>query len=207
MIPHVLEIRQSEKGNKPFSDLLGQAEMAKLHLRDPRCIFDDTLSFYPAAGAAHEQEKCIAARTHDVLGIATAAIEMNAVATRNTRCRGPAFHFILSWPAHEHPESNAIFDAAEHAIKSLGMSDHQFVIVIQSHTDNIHCRVVVNRIHPVTYKSHNVAWSKKTLHFAARESEIKHGWSHDNGTYIVEQDSNDQKRIVPNKNRVDEHMP
>lgn len=143
-------------------------------------------------------EKCIALRTHGVSSIETASAEMNAVARKNTRCADPVYHFILSWPEHEKPAPEAIFDAAEHAIKSLGFAEHQYVIAIHTNTDNIHAHVAMNRVHPTTYKSRHIEWAKRTLHFAARESEIKHGWTHDNGIYIVEVDGQGKKHIVLN---------
>lgn len=144
-------------------------------------------------------EKCIAIRTHGVSSIDTASAEMNAVSRKNTRCLDPVYHFILSWPEHEKPAPEAIFDAAEHAIKSLGFEQHQYVIAIHANTDNIHCHVAMNRVHPTTFKSRHIEWAKRTLHFAARESEIKHGWTHDNGIYVVEVDGRGKKSIVLNK--------
>lgn len=144
-------------------------------------------------------EKCIAIRTHGVSSIDTASAEMNAVSRKNTRCLDPVYHFILSWPEHEKPAPEAIFNAAEHAIKSLGFEEHQYVIAVHANTDNIHCHVAMNRVHPTTFKSRHIEWAKRTLHFAARESEIKHGWTHDNGIYVVEVDGHGKKSIVLNK--------
>ena len=145
-----------------------------------------------------QSEKVIAIRTHKIATLATAAKEMNAVSARNTRSADPAYHFILSWPDHEYPSEESIFDAAQHAIKAIGLAEHQYVLAIHIDTDNIHCHVAVNRIHPETFKSRNIEWAKKTLHLAARQSEIKHNWTHDNGIYIVEKQENGDKRIILN---------
>lgn len=198
MIPHVLENREhTSEDSKPFSNLVSQTNIEKLHLLNS--LFDRTQNYAIAdLDKSSTEEKCIAIRTHNVIGIDTAATEMNAISSKNYRCEDPVFHFVLSWPEHEHPDPDAIFDAAEHAIKALGLSEHQYFIVIQGHTQNIHCLVTVNRIHPETYKSQHIEWSKKTLHLAARESEIKHGWSHDTGIYVVENDINGLKHIVLN---------
>ncbi|ART61445.1 hypothetical protein CBP36_20985 (plasmid) [Acidovorax carolinensis] len=166
--------------------------------------FSDILSYATAPVDTKIQgEKCIAVRTHGVSSIETASSEMNAVSRKNTRCHDPVYHFILSWPEHEKPSSEAIFDAAEHAIKSLGFEEHQYVIAIHANTDNIHCHVAMNRVHPTTYKSRHIEWAKRTLHFAARESEIKHGWTHDNGIYVVQVDGHGKKSIVLNTKHVD----
>jgi hypothetical protein len=148
-------------------------------------------------------EKCVGIRTHGVDCIETASAEMNAVSRKNPRVLDPVYHFILSWPEHEKPAHAAIFDAAVHAIGALGFEAHQYVIAIHANTDNVHAHVAVNRVHPVTFKSHHIEWAKRTLHFAARESEIKHGWSHDNGIYVVEVDGHGKKQIVLNTKHID----
>ena len=145
-----------------------------------------------------KSEKVIAIRTHKIRELASASKEMNAVSARNTRSGDPAYHFVLSWPDHEYPSKESIFDAAQHAIKAIGLAEHQYVLAIHIDTDNIHCHVAVNRIHPKTFKSRNIEWAKKTLHLAARQSEIKHNWTHDNGIYIVEEQENGDKRIILN---------
>ncbi|WP_304350864.1 relaxase/mobilization nuclease domain-containing protein [Comamonas testosteroni] len=166
--------------------------------------FSDILDYATAGNATSvEGEKCIGIRTHGVIGIDTASAEMNAVARMNTRCADPVYHFILSWPEHEKPSNESIFDAAEHAIKSLGFEEHQYVIAVHANTDNIHCHVAMNRVHPITHKSRHIEWAKRTLHFAARESEIKHGWTHDNGIYVVQVNGQGEKQIVLNTKHKD----
>lgn len=161
--------------------------------------FSDMLNYATApVDTKIHGEKCIAVRTHGVSSIETASVEMNAVSRKNTRCHDPVYHFILSWPEHEKPAPEAIFDAAEHAIMALGFEEHQYVIAVHANTDNIHCHVAMNRVHPTTFKSRHIEWAKRTLHFAARESEIKHGWTHDNGIYVVQVDGHGKKQIVLN---------
>lgn len=202
MIPHIPNQRQSKTNvTKPFNELVSYIEENKgQEKQHPLSTdFENILNYATAPqDKATNEEKCIAIRTHGIADLSTAATEMNAVSARNTRCKDPAFHLILSWPEHEHPEHSAIFDAAEHAIKSLGLADHQYILAVHANTDNTHCHIAVNRIHPTTYRSHNIEWAKKTLHLAARESELKHNWTHDNGIYIVEVDAHNKKRITIN---------
>ena len=203
MIVKIPEQRKNKNNSStPFSDLVEYIEENKA-LEKPELLqneFGHVLDYATAVqDKATNIDKCIAIRTHGVYDISTATMEMNAIATQNPRCKDPAYHFILSWPDHEIPPTASIFDAAEHAIRSLGMAEHQYVIAVHANTDNIHCHVAINRVHPKTYRSHHIEWAFKTLHLAARESEIKHGWTHDNGIYIVETDAKGAKRIVINK--------
>lgn len=203
MIPHIPAQRKFKaNAAKPFNDLVAYIEAGQDQSLAPRrqlgsdfanVIDYATMPTDEKSGA----EKCIAIRTHGVTGIATASLEMNTVAQKNTRCKDPVYHIILSWPEHEQPAAELIFDAAEHALQALGLAAHQYVLAVHGNTDNMHCHISVNRIHPRTFKSHNIAWAHKNLHRAARESEIKHGWSHDAGIYVVEVDSHGKKQVVP----------
>ena len=206
MLPIIPDQRKSTVvKSKQFNDLVAYCQNSqqteKLFAVSQTQKFVDILNYTTQQQDKRSNvEKCIAVRTHGVLDISTATMEMNAVAAKNTRCKAPAFHFILTWPELEYPSPDAIFDAAENAIKALKLAEHQYVLAVHIDTDNIHCHVAVNRIHPKTFKSRNIEWAKKTLHLAARQSELKHGWTHDNGIYIVETSANGQKSIVLNAN-------
>jgi hypothetical protein len=198
MIPHIPHQRQNKSNtSKPFNDLIEYIEEDKGQekLKPQEIEFEKILNYASASHDKTGEEKCIAVRTHGVSSLENASAEMNAVSVKNTRCKDPAFHFILSWPEHEKPEPNLIFDAAEHAIEALGLAQHQYVIAIHGNTDNMHCHVAVNRVHPDTHKSRHIEWAQKTLHKAARESEIKHGWAHDRGIYIVNTLDSGEKKI------------
>lgn len=209
MIPHIPPQRQFVSNvAKPFNDLVSyiegdkeQAQGKELQTRPLQdSMFSDLLNYATSETDKNTKaEKCIAIRTHGVRSIETASREMNAVALHNTRCKDPAYHFILSWPEHEKPAPDAIFDAAEHALRALGLAEHQYVVAIHGNTDNMHCHVSVNRVHPKTYKSQHLEFPIKNLHQAARESEIKHAWTHDNGIYIVETNGHGKKTVVLNK--------
>ncbi len=202
MIPHIPKQRQFKtKAGKSFNDLVAYIEAdnqpGQERQQERSSLFDDILNYTTdTVDKNSDIEKCIAMQTSGINGLATASIEMNALAKKNTRCQDPAYHIILSWPEHEKPDFDAIFDAAQHALKALSLIEHQYVLAIHGNTDNIHCHICVNRVHPVTFKAQHLEWATRTLHRAARESEIKHGWSHDNGLYVVEIDAHGQKQVV-----------
>lgn len=128
--------------------------------------------------------------------LATAATEMNMVALQNTHCKDPVYHVILSWPEAERPTPEQIFDCARHSMKSLGMEGHQYVCAIHDDTDNLHCHLSVNRINPVSYRAASLYNDRLILDRCCREMELKHGWQHVNGPYMV----NSEGRIVRKKN-------
>lgn len=146
-------------------------------------------------------EKTIAVEVGNLSTLATAAKEMYAVANPNTRVDDPVYHYILSWPVHERPEIKDMLSAARDTIAALGMSEHQYIIAIHANTDNLHAHIEVNRVHPDTGKAHHIEWAFKTLHHAAREAEIKYGWSHDNGIYqVIELDG---KKIIVDRKQLE----
>jgi hypothetical protein len=209
MIPHIPDQRKTKAPGGAFGQLVKYiTQEGKTISRVPEQKpgvaalpkFADLLDYATAPESqGNGGEKCIAVRTHGVRSLATAALEMDAVAQKNRRVENPAYHIILSWPEHEHPVPEKIFDAAEHALKALGLHEHQYVLAVHGDTDNTHCHISVNRVHPITFKSNHIEWATKTLHLAARQSEIKHGWTHDNGIYVVQVDGHGKKSIILNK--------
>ena len=199
MIPHIpTKIQRKTVIGRPFNNIT--CDIPEDEILQKMQVLSDCFDFvqhyvYKITEATSEK-KCLIIWTNGVVHVETAAKVMNAVASRNTRCLDPLFKFNLSWLKSENPEPEEIFDAAEHAIKALGLAEHQYIIVAHIAANITHCHVTINRIHPDTFKSQKIHWSVKTLHLAARESEIKHGWPHDNGIYVVKTDKNNQKRIV-----------
>jgi hypothetical protein len=127
--------------------------------------------------------------------ITTASVEMNAVALQNTRCKDPVLHYFLSWPETDNPSTEHIFDSVRHSLSALGMSEHQYVAAIHTDTNNIHCHVAANRIHPETYKAADDSFTRIRLQQAARELELKYNWTPTNGFFAV----NEQGEIVRSK--------
>lgn len=131
-------------------------------------------------------EKTIGVEMGNISGcLSTAPAEMRAIAEKNPRAGNAVLHYILSWPENEKPTPEKIFEAARSSLKALGLQDHQYIIAIHDNTENRHAHIAANRVHPVTFKAQRIEWLHKTLHKAAREIEIEHGWSHDNGLFNV----------------------
>lgn len=123
----------------------------------------------------------------------SAAIEMEALATENTRCKDPAFHFILSWRALESPTTQQVDEAVKIALSELDLENCQALWALQADTENLHVHVAVNRIDPETGRAIQPAgnWTKKALERAARKVELAQGWEvEESGRYYVTPDGN-----------------
>src|ERR1017187_4776445 len=116
--------------------------------------------------------------SNNLAGIDTAATEMNAVESLNLRCDDAVCHFELAWPPGERPTRTQWMDAAEYTLNQLGYKDHQYVVVAHDDKKHFHIHIMLNKVHPETYKAHTPYRNWITLDAAVRTLEAKYGWSH-----------------------------
>lgn len=133
----------------------------------------------------------------------TAASEMNLVASQNRHCKDAVYHFILSWQGEEDPSPDAIFRSVRYSLKQLGMEEHQYVAAIHRDTDNVHCHVSANRVHPQTYAAQNMWNDADTLQKCCRVLEREFGFNVDNGSWHMDQygDLHRTRRDMPSAPR------
>lgn len=117
----------------------------------------------------------------------TAASEMNLTASQNRHCKDAVYHFILSWQGDEDPSPDAIFGSVRYSLKQLGMEDHQYVAAIHRDTDNVHCHVSANRVHPQTFAAQNMWNDADTLQKCCRVLERDFGFKVDNGSWRMDE--------------------
>src|ERR1017187_1602351 len=116
--------------------------------------------------------------SNNLAGIDTAAAEMKAVESLNLRCDDAVCHFELAWPPGERPSRTQWMDAAEYTLNQLGYKDHQYVVVAHDDKKHFHIHIMLNKVHPETYKAHTPYRNWITLDAAVRTLEAKYGWSH-----------------------------
>lgn len=116
----------------------------------------------------------------------TAASEMNMTAMQNRHCKDAVYHFILSWQQDEEPSPDSIFGSVRYSLDSLGMKDNQYVAAIHRDTDNIHCHVSVNRVHPETFRAQNMWNDADNLQKSCRILERHYGFKVDNGSWHLD---------------------
>ena len=121
--------------------------------------------------------------SENLLSAETAAAEMRGVANENTRVKNPVYHYQLCWQPGERPTQEQWVSAAKNSIQSLGFQEHQYILGAHSDTGHFHVHVMVNRVHPETYKAHYPQFSKRSLDKTLREIEADQGWKHSHGLY------------------------
>ena len=121
-------------------------------------------------------------------------VEMRDIMDGYHKNRDPRLlrHFIVSWPQNEIPTLKQVEEVGDYMLKSLGAEDLQAVFALHQNTDNYHLHIVVNRVNfdgrPVDLANR---WEVKAIQKAARELELKYGWSiQHNGLYDVDKDGN-----------------
>lgn len=126
------------------------------------------------------------------LSLETASAEMRAVAEENTRVKDPVYHVIVSWPEGDNPTDKQIFDSGLKAIKAAGFEGHQYVMAIHRDTANPHVHIMVNRVHPDTYRAIYPTNDYINLDKAMRRLEIEYGWQHAPGPHVVREKDGQQ---------------
>jgi len=139
-----------------------------------------------------EGRELLAWTSDNVLSLASAAVEMEAVAMMNPYLHGETeramMHFTIAWPVGERPNTDTILDVARGAARRLGFGpDHQMLVVIHndSPAGHYHAHIVVNRVNSKTYRLHNPHLSNVTLDRYLREPEIEPGLRHSAGLHAV----------------------
>jgi hypothetical protein len=130
----------------------------------------------------------------NLVGIDTAAAEMKGVESLNPRCNDAVFHYELAWPPGERPSRAEWVDSALYTLNQLGFKEHQYVLVAHEDKKHFHIHVMVNRVHPESYKAHTPYRDWITLDGAVRHLEAKYGWSHTPGPMRWDED---RKMSVP----------
>jgi len=121
--------------------------------------------------------------TENILSDDTAVKEMIIVAAMNYRASDPVYHYILSWSPEEKPSLKEVQASLQKTLRALGLSEHQACAIGHDDTAAYHVHVMVNRIHPETYKAHAPEWSHRELDKACRELEKQYGWREAHGLY------------------------
>jgi hypothetical protein len=116
------------------------------------------------------------------------------VAAINPRCNDAVFHYELAWPPGERPSRAEWVDCALYTLNQLGFKEHQYVLVAHDDKKHFHIHVMVNKVHPETYRAHTPTYSWLTLDGAVRHLEAKYGWSHTSGPMRWDED---RKMAVP----------
>jgi hypothetical protein len=117
----------------------------------------------------------------NLAGLDTVAVQMEGIAFLNPRCKDALCHYELAWPPGERPTQPQWTDCALHTLRELGYQDHQYMVVAHDDKKHFHIHIMVNKVHPETFKAHTPYRNWLTLDAAMRVLEAKYGWTHTAG--------------------------
>jgi len=101
----------------------------------------------------------------------------------------PVFAFSLAWHPEQQPTPEHMLTTAREAIRTLGLEEHEAVIVSHGDEPQKHVHVIVNRVHPISGKAGDVRNSKRKF------SDFALAYEEANGKIYCEQrQENFQKR-------------
>ncbi len=81
-----------------------------------------------------------------IIGMPTAAIEMDARAALSTRCQDPVFHAVISYHPDENPSDAEQCSDVTEMLANLNMGDCQHIAIRHRDTRHQHIHVIVNRV-------------------------------------------------------------
>ena len=130
--------------------------------------------------------------SENLLSLETADAEMLAVARSNTawNLTDPVLHYQLCWQPGETPTAEHWQEAALETITALGYEEHQYICVPHDDKRHFHVHVMLNRVHPETYRARYAFRSKLALDYTIRQIEHNQGWRESPGLYRWDADAN-----------------
>ena len=149
--------------------------------------------------ADERREKCIytGARGLMALDRHDQKAEMVALARRAVRSRDPISHYVLSWRAGEQPTPAQVEEAVDLFLEELGLNGHQAIFGLHVDTDNVHLHLMINRVHPETYRlmlPNKGGRDLEAAHRAIARIEHVQGWRRqERGRYRVQADGTVQR--------------
>src|SRR5437867_10309713 len=81
---------------------------------------------------------------------------MRATAGKNVRVKEPVYHLALSFDPGDAVDRAAMERVADRVLETLGLQEHQVLIVAHADREHAHMHLMVNRVHPETGK----VWSR-----------------------------------------------
>lgn len=104
-------------------------------------------------------------------------LEIKSTQDQNMRVKGDkTYHMIISFSPEDHDKLTTEFHkkVVEDICNELGFGDHQRVCAIHKDTENEHCHVIINKIHPETFKIHSPFQDGPKMNLIAAELEQKY---------------------------------
>lgn len=91
-------------------------------------------------------------------------------------------HYVISFPAGESPSREVLENIEQVLSTAIGYREHQRLMAVHRDKPHLHMHVVINRIHPQTFRAASVRNDHRVLGQTAAELEAVHGLTKTNHT-------------------------
>lgn len=109
-------------------------------------------------GNAPERVEWMEARNLPTTDPETASLLMRATAAQSDRVQRPVYHLALSFDPEDQVDRATMVRVADRLLADLGIQDHQVLIVAHGDTAHRHLHLMINRVHPETFR----AWDPRS---------------------------------------------
>jgi hypothetical protein len=99
----------------------------------------------------------------------------SGVPATGAKTQKPVFAFSLAWHPEERPEQWEMVSAGRSALFTLGLEEHETLMVAHRDEDHPHLHLIVNTVHPSTGRTNTLPYSKRTLSTWAEQYERERG--------------------------------
>jgi hypothetical protein len=101
--------------------------------------------------------------------------EISGQKTTGRKAENPVYNFTLAWAPDQNPDQAHMVQFAERALNTLGLKEHEALLIAHNDTDHKHLHVMVNRVHPVTGLMAKMAHDQNKLSRLAQTYEEETG--------------------------------
>ncbi|MGH7577475.1 MAG: relaxase/mobilization nuclease domain-containing protein, partial [Longimicrobiales bacterium] len=126
------------------------------------------------AGDSPDRVEWVEARNLPTNDPETASLIMRATAAQSDRVQKPVYHIALSFDPDDGADQAMMIRVADRLLSDLGLKEHQALIVAHGDTAHAHVHLMVNRVHPETFRAwhpqHDYARIERSLR--AQEHEL-----------------------------------
>lgn len=107
----------------------------------------------------------------------TASLLMRATAAQSNRVQKPVYHIALSFDPEDEVDRETMIRVADRLLADLELTEHQALIVAHGDTRHAHVHLMVNRVHPETFRAwdpkHDYAQIERSLREQERELSLR----------------------------------
>lgn len=107
----------------------------------------------------------------------TASLIMRATAAQSARVERPVYHIALSFDPDDGVDRATMIRVADRLLNDLGIREHQSLIVAHGDRQHPHVHLMINRVHPETFRAwdpkHDYARIERSLREQERELTLR----------------------------------